>query len=77
MAQQANPLEQLVANEMTVHDLLNIYKRYAPQPLSIQDVQANSHGDENLKVFQILLFQIKDRNQGMLMVTQQRRVIIH
>ena len=43
-----NPLEQLVQNTITPHDLLGIYNRYAPQPLTYEQAQAANGGDENL-----------------------------
>ena len=37
--QPVNPLEQLVGNTITVQDLLNIYNQYAPNMLSMEQIQ--------------------------------------
>ena len=46
--QSINPLEQLVARTITINDLLNIYNRYAPQPLSMQQLLLDSQNDQDI-----------------------------
>ena len=46
--QQENPLEPLVQNTITVHDLLGIYNRYAPNPLTEQQLQEMTNRNESL-----------------------------
>ena len=46
--QQINPLQQLVENDITVQNLLDIYNRYSPEPMTMQDVYQNSNGNEHL-----------------------------
>ena len=46
--QPVNPLQNLVENQIGVQDLLNIYNRYAPNPITLQQAQANSNGDVNV-----------------------------
>ncbi len=48
MTQQVNPLADFMQNTLSVQDLLNIYNKYAPQPLTIQEVQRYSNGDVNV-----------------------------
>ena len=43
--QPVNPLEQLVRNTISVQNLLDIYNRYAPNPLSMAQVQQLSGND--------------------------------
>ena len=47
MTQQVNPLEQLVQNDITVQDLLTIYYRYAPNPITLQQLQPLSKNNLN------------------------------
>ena len=46
--QQVNPLQQLVQNTISVQDLLGIYNRYAPEPISEQQLQAMTQGNADL-----------------------------
>ena len=43
-----NPLQNLVQDTITVRDLLDIYNRYAPQMLTMDDVKRLSGSDQNL-----------------------------
>ena len=43
-----NPLAQLVQDTITVNDLLQIYNRYSPNPITEEEAQRASHGDVNL-----------------------------
>lgn len=45
--QQINPLEDLVAHTISVQDLLNIYNKYCPNPISLSELESITHGDEN------------------------------
>ena len=45
---QANPLENLVSHQITVRDLLDIYNRYAPNPMTMEYVQQQAHGSEDV-----------------------------
>lgn len=46
--QQVNPLQQLVQGTITVQDLLNIYNKYAPHPLSMETVRQSANGNEDV-----------------------------
>ena len=45
--QQPNPLAQLVQDTISVQDLLDIYNRYAPNPLSLNQMRAAAGDDVN------------------------------
>mgnify|MGYP001129069056 CR=1 FL=1 len=45
--QQVNPLEQLVQNTISVQDLISIYNRYAPTPITEQQLQVMTNGNAN------------------------------
>ena len=43
-----NPLAQLVQDTITGNDLLQIYNRYSPNPITEEELQQSAHGDVNL-----------------------------
>lgn len=52
--QPVNPLAQLVQDTISVNDLIGIYNRYAPNPITEQQLQASTHGDLNLAKAQLI-----------------------
>ena len=52
--QPVNPLAQLVQDTISVNDLIGIYNRYAPNPITEQQLQAATHGDLNLAKAQLI-----------------------
>ena len=48
MTQEVNPLADFMQNTLSVQDLLNIYNKYAPEPLTIEEVQRYSNSDVNV-----------------------------
>ena len=47
-AQPVNPLENLVSRQINVRNLLDIYNRYAPNPLTMEYVQQQSGGNQDV-----------------------------
>ena len=43
-----NPLAQLVQDTISVNDLLQIYNRYSPNPITEEELRQSTHGDVNL-----------------------------
>lgn len=64
--QQINPLEDLLINTISVQDLLNIYNKYCPNPISIQQVQQNSQGNQDLAKAYLLNEVLKAARDGYL-----------
>ena len=61
-----NPLEQYIGNTVSVADLVDIYNRYCPVPLSMQEVRDNSQGDENVAKAHLLQEILKAAKEGYL-----------
>ena len=43
-----NPLAQLVQDTISVNDLLQIYNRYSPNPITMEELRQSTHEDVNL-----------------------------
>lgn len=54
MTQAVNPLEQLVQNTISVNDLLQIYNRYSPNPITEQQLQQSTNGNLDLAKAQLI-----------------------
>ena len=52
--QPVNPLAQLVQDTISVNDLIGIYNRYAPNPITEQQLQAATGGNLNLAKAQLI-----------------------
>ena len=52
--QPANPLAQLVQDTIGVNDLIGIYNRYAPNPITEEQLQAATGGNLNLAKAQLI-----------------------
>ena len=70
--QQVNPLQQLVQGTITVQDLLNIYNKYAPQALSMEEVrQASNDSEDTAKAY--LINQILSHARDGTLVTKRQK----
>ena len=52
--QAVNPLAQLVQDTISVNDLIGIYNRYAPNPITEEQLQASTGGNLNLAKAQLI-----------------------
>ena len=68
--QRINPLEAFVGNTLTVTDLLNIYNKYCPEPLTMQQVYDNSHGDEDYAKAHLIEEILRAAREGYLVGTR-------
>lgn len=63
--QQANPLEQFIANTVTLEDLFQIYNKYAPNLLTEEELERISGGNENAAkahLLEVILTAARDGN---------------